>query len=169
MREINREGLNLIKSFEGLVDGDPRTVNLDAYVDPVGIYTIGWGHAIRWGKGMLTTAVKNAAAIARQLYPKGLTLQEAEELLRADIRAHSLPVEGLLFVKLNDNQFAAVVSFAFNLGVNNLRTSTLLRKLNAGDFKGAALEFPKWNKAGGKVLKGLTRRRAAEQQLFQTP
>lgn len=167
MRELNKAGLELIKSFEGIVDGDPSTVNLDPYVDPVGIYTVGWGHAIKWGNNFLKTSTPNAKAIARQLYPKGLTLAEAEELLRADVRAHSLPVEGLITVPVSDNQFAALVSFAFNLGVNSLRTSTLLRKVNARDFDGAALEFAKWNKAGGKVLKGLVRRRAAEATLFR--
>ncbi len=169
MREINQAGLNLIKSFEGIRDGDPSTVNLDAYVDPVGIYTIGWGHAIVWGSGFLRTSTPNAKAIAKQLYPNGLTMDQAETLLRNDLHATSLPVEGLVKVSVSDNQFAALVSFAFNVGVNNLRNSTLLRKLNASDYAGAAQEFGKWNKAGGKVLAGLTRRRAAESMLFQTP
>ena len=169
MREINQAGLDLIKSFEGILDGDPKTVNLDPYVDPVGIYTIGWGHAIVWGNGFLKTSTPNAKAIAKQLYPNGLTRQQAEDLLRADIRAHSMPVEALIKVPVTDNQFAALVSFAFNLGVNNLRNSTLLKKVNARDFAGAALEFAKWNKAGGQVLKGLTRRREAEATLFRTP
>jgi lysozyme len=169
MRELNQAGINLIKSFEGIRDGDPSTVNLDAYVDPVGIYTIGWGHAIVWGQGFLRTSTPNAKAIAKQLYPNGLTMDQAETLLRNDLHATSLPVEGLVKVSVSDNQFAALVSFAFNVGVNNLRNSTLLRKLNAGDYAGAAQEFAKWNKAGGKVLAGLTRRRAAEAQLFMTP
>jgi lysozyme len=169
MREINQAGLDLIKSFEGILDGNPATVNLDPYVDPVGIYTIGWGHAIFWGNGFLKTSTPNARAIAKQLYPNGLTMQQAEDLLRADIRAHSIPVESLIKVPVTDNQFAALVSFAFNLGTNNLRNSTLLRKLNARDYDGAALEFAKWNKAGGKVLRGLTRRREAEAMLFRTP
>ena len=169
MREINQAGLNLIKSFEGIRDGDPSTTNLDPYVDPVGIYTIGWGHAIVWGNGFLRTSTPNSKAIAKQLYPNGLTMDEAETLLRNDIHSTSLPVEGLVKVPINDNQFAALVSFAFNLGVNNLRNSTLLRKVNARDFAGASKEFAKWNKAGGKVLAGLTRRRAAEAQLFMTP
>jgi len=169
MRELNQAGINLIKSFEGIRDGDPSTVNLDAYVDPVGIYTIGWGHAIVWGQGFLRTSTPNAKAIAKQLYPNGLTMDEAETLLRNDLHATSMPVEGLVKVQISDNQFAALVSFAFNVGVNNLRNSTLLRKLNQRDYAGAALEFGKWNKAGGKVLAGLTRRRTAEATLFRTP
>lgn len=169
MRDINEAGVNLIKAFEGILDGDPSTVNLDPYVDPVGIYTIGYGHAIIWGNGFLKTSTPNAKKIAKQLYPNGLTREQCEDLLRADIRAHSIPVESLIKVPVSDNQFAALVSFAFNLGVNNLRNSTLLRKLNARDYDGAALEFAKWNKAGGRVLNGLTRRRAAEATLFRTP
>lgn len=168
-REINQAGLDLIKSFEGILDGNPATVNLDPYVDPVGIYTIGWGHAIVWGNNFLRTSTPNAKSIAKQLYPNGLTMQQAEDLLRNDIHATSIPVEGLVKVPISDNQFAALVSFAFNVGVNNLRNSTLLKKLNARDYNGAALEFSKWNKAGGKVLKGLTRRREAEATLFRTP
>ena len=169
MREINQAGLDLIKSFEGIPDGDPSTANLDPYVDPIGIYTIGWGHAIQWGNNFLKTSTPNAKDIAKQLYPNGLTMQQAEDLLRNDIHATSIPVEGLVKVSVSDNQFAALVSFAFNVGVNNLRSSTLLKKVNARDFAGAALEFAKWNKAGGKVLKGLVRRRAAEAMLFSTP
>ena len=169
MREINQAGLNLIKSFEGILDGDPSTVNLDPYVDPVGIYTIGWGHAIVWGNNFLRSSTPNAKNIAKQLYPNGLTMAQAESLLRNDTHAASIPVEGLVKVPVTDNQFAALVSFAFNVGVNALRNSTLLRKLNARDYDGAAMEFSKWNKAGGRVLKGLTRRREAEATLFRTP
>ena len=67
---------------------------------------------------------------------------------------------------MNDNQFAALVSFVFNCGIGNFKRSTLLRRVNAGDFAGAAREFPRWNKAGGQVLKGLTLRREAEAALF---
>lgn len=168
-REINQAGLDLIKSFEGIPDGDPSTVNLDPYVDPVGIYTIGWGHAIVWGNGFLRTSTPGARAKAKQLYPNGLTMPQAEALLRNDLHATSIPVEGLVKVPVSDNQFAALVSFAFNVGANNLRSSTLLRKLNQRDYDGAALEFAKWNKASGKVLKGLVRRRAGEATLFKTP
>jgi GH24 family phage-related lysozyme (muramidase) len=77
-------------------------------------------------------------------------------------------VEALVETPLTDNQFGALVSFTFNLGRGNLAKSTLLRKLNGGDYDGAAIEFNKWNKAGGKVLAGLVARRAAEAELFQT-
>ena len=78
----------------------------------------------------------------------------------------STPSRAAARVKLNQNQFDALVSFTYNLGAGALGSSTLLGKLNRGDFEGAADEFPKWNKAGGKVLNGLVKRRAAERSLF---
>ncbi len=78
-------------------------------------------------------------------------------------------VQGLVKVPLDANQLGALVSFTFNCGEGNLRKSTLLKKLNKKDYHGAAMEFAKWNRAGGKVLKGLTRRRAAETKLLTTP
>lgn len=167
MREINQAGLDLIKSFEGILDGNPATSNLDPYLDPIGIWTIGWGHAIVVGKDFLRGKQNKAKAFA--LYPGGLTIPEAETLLRADVMDKCRDVDSLVKVSLNDNQYAAIVSFTFNLGVGNLKQSTLLKKLNAGDFAGAANEFAKWNKAGGRVLAGLTRRRAAEADLFRRP
>ena len=85
MREINQAGLDLIKSFEGIPDGDPTTVNLDPYLDPVGIWTIGWGHAIRDSRGFLRGKENKRRAFS--LYSGGLTLGQAEALLRADLRA----------------------------------------------------------------------------------
>src|SRR5690606_6833672 len=76
-------------------------------------------------------------------------------------------VDRLVKVPLKQHQFDALVSFAYNAGIGNLRSSTLLRKLNARDFAGAALEFHRWNRSNGKVLPGLVRRRAAEALLFQ--
>jgi lysozyme len=166
MRDINDEGLELIKKFEGIPDGDPDTVNIDPYLDPVGIWTIGWGHAIAVG-GRYLRGRENRKA-ARDLYPGGLTLEQAEQLLRGDVLDTCRDVEALVETPLTDNQFGALVSFTFNLGRGNLAKSTLLRKLNDGDYDGAAIEFNKWNKAGGKVLAGLVARRAAEAELFQT-
>jgi lysozyme len=165
VREISSDGLDLIKSFEGIPDGDPSTVNLDAYLDPIGIWTIGWGHAIFVGNQPLRGAENRRTA--RALYPNGLTLQECEMLLRSDLHDTCRDVEQMVKVALTDNQFGALVSFAFNLGSGNLRQSTLLRLLNQGDYAGAADEFQKWNKAGGKAMAGLTRRRLAEAALFR--
>jgi lysozyme len=164
MRDINDAGLELVKSFEGIPDGDPTTVNIDPYLDPIGIWTIGWGHAIRVGADYLRGKENRKAAM--DLYPGGITQEQAELLLRGDLMDACRDVESLVDVSLTDNQFGALVSFTFNLGRGSLARSTLLTKLNAGDYSGAASEFPKWNKAGGKVLKGLVERRAAEAELF---
>ena len=75
-------------------------------------------------------------------------------------------VSKLLKIQVTQNQFDALVDFAYNVGIGNLKSSTLLKKVNAKNFSGAALEFIKWNKADGKVLPGLTKRRTAEKDLF---
>jgi lysozyme len=167
VRELHHRGLDLIKSFEGIEDGDPATVNLDPYLDPVDIWTIGWGHAIRDGRDFLRGSANRRRAFA--MYPGGITRPQAEALLRADVMDTCRDVAGLVTCDLTDNQFAALVSFAYNCGCANLKQSTLLRRVNAKDFAGAAGEFPRWNKAGGRVLRGLTRRRMAEAALFQEP
>ena len=137
-------GLNLIKSFESL--------KLEAYYDPVGIVTIGYG-TIRIGGEKIApgTVITEDTAI-------GLLLEELTHFEQI--------VNQVVLVELNQNQFDALISWVYNLGEGNLKSSTLLRKLNSGDFEGAAAEFPKWNRAGGQVLAGLTRRRLAEQALF---
>lgn len=168
MRAINARGLNLVKRWEGVLDGDPSTVNLDPYLDPVGIWTIGWGHAITdpiTGKFLRGESAKGRAGA---LYPGGLTLPQAEDLLRADLLDAARDVAALCVVPLTDNQFSALVSFEFNTGA--LRGSTLRRMLNAGHYHVAADEFLKWTKGrvNGKlvVLPGLVSRRADERSLF---
>ena len=164
MRDLNDAGLELIKRFEGIPDGDPQTVNVDPYLDPIGIWTIGWGHAIEVGGAYLRGKANRKAA--QDLYPGGITVPQAETLLRGDVLDTCRDVEALVDVPLTDNQFAALVSFTFNLGRGSLAKSTLLKKLNAGDYAGASAEFQRWNKAGGKVLDGLVARREAESELF---
>jgi GH24 family phage-related lysozyme (muramidase) len=144
MRQIQHRGLELVKHFESLF--------LEAYLDPVGIWTIGWGH----------TGLKHNDGTVHK--GRTITHEDAHELLRHDMETFAERVESLITVPLNDDQFDALVSFDFNTG--GLAKSTLRKKLNAGDYDGAAAEFPKWNKAGGKVLRGLTRRRKSEQNLF---
>lgn len=148
MNKINKETLELIKSFEGL--------ELTAYKDAVGVWTIGYGHTAMAGPPVPKAGMK-------------LTVKEAEDLLLKDLIKYEQPVRNYVTVPLNDNQYGALVSFCYNLGGGNLKQSTLLKKVNAKDFAGAAKEFAKWNKAEGKVLKGLTRRRAAEAALFLKP
>lgn len=140
--KINEAGLNLIKDFEGC--------RLKAYLCPAGVWTIGYGH---------TQGVKPDMVI-NQL--------QAERFLRQDLKRFEDAVTSLVKVPITPNQFSALVSFAYNVGTGALYDSTLLRKLNKKDYKGAANEFLRWNKAGGKVLPGLTRRRLAEKDLFET-
>ena len=169
------DGIALIKAFEGIRDGDPSTVNLDPYLCPAGVATIGWGHAIVSPLGHQLRG-RHGLNQARQLYPNGITLEEAEELLRLDLRERERAVESLVKVPISQGQFDALVSFAFNVGTDideddipeGLGDSTLLTKLNAGDYQGAADEFPKWVYAAGRKLLGLERRRAAERELFLT-
>ena len=143
--EISKNGLALLKRFEGC--------ELTAYQDAAGVWTIGYG----W-----TQPVNGVPP------EKGMTItQEAvDSLLSSGVMQYERGVTSLLKVTVNQNQFDALVDFAYNLGVNALAGSTLLKKLNARDFAGAADEFPKWNKAGGRVLNGLVKRRAAERSLF---
>lgn len=117
--------------------------------------TIGYGHT-------------DAAGPPKYAATKSLVLSEAEatEILRNDLQKYADAVSKAVTVPLNDNQFDALVSWCYNVGPGAVAKSTLVRKLNAGDYAAVPSELAKWNKAGGKVLKGLTRRRAAEAALF---
>jgi len=167
MRTINQAGIDLIKSFEGIRDGDKLTPNFDAYLCPAGYWTIGYGHVVRSG-GVMLKGKSNEQA-ARNAYPSGLTLQQCEELLQTDLRDFCRAVESFAKVQITDNQFAALVSLAYNIGQGAFSKSTLLKLLNSGKYGDAAGQFEVWNKGGGKVLAGLTRRRIAEKMLFLKP
>jgi len=171
LRDVPDEAIELIKSFEGIPDGDPSTVNLDAYLDPVGIWTIGWGHAIAApGGGGAWLRGPDKKATARALYPGGITLAQAVAMLHGDLVDTSRDVSRLVSVALDDGQFGALLAFTFNLGPGRLGSSTLLKKLNAGDYAGAAEQFLVWNKGtvNGVLqpMAGLTRRRKAERAMF---
>lgn len=147
---INKAAIDLITEFEGFV---PHW-----YPDPA----LGWqvptccyGHTDAAGEP------KYAATKAKTFTPG-----EGRDILAKDLEAVELIVRGLITVPLTDNQLGALVSFTFNLGAGNLKSSTLRRKLNAGDYAGAQAEFAKWDHANGMKLRGLTRRRAAEAALF---
>lgn len=158
--------LQLIKSFEGICDGDPTTVNLDPYLDPVGIWTIGWGHAIRVNGRFLKGPADKA--LAYSIYPGGITLAQAEVLLANDVGADEIYLNAV-FPNLTQNQFDALVSFTFNVGLGEFETSTLYKKIKAADIAGAGGQFGRWIYSEGKVLPGLVKRRAAERDLFLTP
>jgi lysozyme len=166
MRQINNSGLELIKRFEGIEDGDPTTVNLDPYVCPANVWTIGWGHSITYNGRHLTISNDPVGDLARMLYPGGINMEQAEALLFSDTTRFALQVDKTVKVSLTDNQFSALVSFVFNVGIGNFMASTLLKRLNNGDYLGAADELPKWRRANGKILNGLVLRRSAERELF---
>lgn len=154
-RQLNQAGLDLIVHFESsgpIIVGTANEKFLRAYKDGGGVWTIGYGHT---GLTHQDGTVKAGRVI---------TLAEAEELLRYDMRNFCKRVEGGTTVPLSDDQFAALVSFDFNTG--GFLKSTLRKKLNAGDYSGAADELLKWNKDNGKVVAGLTRRRRSERNLF---
>ncbi len=164
IREVNDAGLALIKEFEGIRDGNRTTPNIDPYMDPVEIWTIGWGHAIRSGGRFLRGEADRS--LCHALYPDGLSREQCEQLLRADLLGFCRDVSAALTVPTTDSQFAALVSFSYNLGVGALKSSTLLKYHNRSKFLEASEFFERWNKAGGKVLPGLTRRRLAEKKLY---
>lgn len=144
MSSVSKTCVDFVKGFEGKF--------LEAYYCPAGVLTIGYGHT--------GDDVKPGMEISEA---------EADALLAADLEHFARGVDQLVDAPLNDNQFSALVSFCFNLGLGAFKGSTLFKKLKAHDYKGAADEFPRWNKAGGRVLAGLTRRREAERALFLKP
>lgn len=146
--EISARGLDLIASFEGL--------RLNAYPDP------GTGNE-PWTIGYGTTVYPNGHKVKRG---QVVTQEEALEYLRHDAKKFADSVDRLVKVPLNQNQFDALVSFTYNVGDGAFERSTLLRKLNSGDYRSAADEFGKWVNAGGKAMYGLVRRRAEERDLF---
>jgi len=143
--QTSEKVIALIKQFEGC--------KLTAYQDSVGVWTIGYG----WTQPVDGKPIRAGMTIKQET---------AERLLKTGLVSYESDVSRLVKVDLTQGQFDALVSFTYNLGARSLSTSTLLRKLNAGDYAGAADELLRWNKAGGKVLNGLTRRREAERALF---
>ncbi len=138
-RRINAAGLALVKQWEGL--------KTRAYLDVAGIWTVGYRH----------TSAAGAPAVTPTMV---ITEAKAEEILLADLTKFEERVSRLVKVRLTDNQFAVLVSFDFNTG--KLDKSTLLKKLNAGDYDAVPLELMKWVNADGKRVKGLVNRRASE-------
>lgn len=163
----------LVKHFEGLHDGDRKTPVLEPMMCPAGKWTVGWGCVLtdpRSGRPYSGEADR-AAALAewQRRWPKGMMLEDADAQLAQDMRRHSASVARLITAPLSDAERDALVSFDYNTG--GLSSSTLRRKLNAGDRAGAAAEFDRWVKAtvnGKKVTQaGLVKRRAAERMMFE--
>jgi lysozyme len=137
---LSSDGLRLIKAHEGL--------RLSAYKCPAGVWTIGYGHTRTAREGMT------------------INTQQADALLLRDVRTFEQGVAVALTKPATQAQFDALVSFAFNVGLAGLRRSSVLRAHNAGDYQAASRAFSLWNKAGGRELPGLTRRRAEEAALY---
>ena len=144
MSLVNRATLDLIKRFEGRY--------LKAYICPAGVLTIGYGHTGKDVKLNMT-----------------ITEEDADRFLWNDIEIFATGVNVLVKVPLNENQFGALVSFSFNVGLGALEKSTLLRLLNNGWYDQVPAQLMRWNKGGGRELSGLTKRRAAEAELFMRP
>lgn len=137
----SEKGKQLIKDFEGF--------RANAYKCPADVWTIGYG---------TTKDVQEGDVVTRE---------EAELLLEADLVEFEQAVRSNTKVELTQEMFDALVCFTYNIGPTNFRKSTLLKLLNEGKYELAAQQFQRWNKAGGKILPGLTRRRLAEKELFQ--
>ena len=138
--KISQEGIDLINHFEGC--------ELESYLCSAGVLTIGYGTTKNVVEGMK------------------ISQHQAEELLMKDLEEFEEYVVDLIDVPLEQNQFDALVAWTYNLGPTNLKTSTLRKVLNKGAYDDVAEQIKRWNKANGKVLKGLVRRRNAEAELF---
>jgi lysozyme len=139
--KISAEGLSLIKKFEGC--------ELEAYKCSAGVWTIGYGHTKGVEEGMT------------------ITKDQAEEMLLEELVEYEKAVEEAVHNQLDQCMFDALVSWTYNLGPTNLNSSTMLKVLNAGEYDEVPSQIKRWNKAGGKVLEGLIRRREAEALLFE--
>ena len=139
--KISAEGLALIKKFEGC--------ELEAYKCSAGVWTIGYGHTKGVEEGMT------------------ITKDQAEEMLLKELVEYEKAVEEAVHNQLDQCMFDALVSWTYNLGPTNLNSSTMLKVLNAGEYDEVPAQIKRWNKAGGKVLEGLIRRREAEALLFE--
>lgn len=141
MKPIPKVAVDLIKKYEGR--------SLKAYKCPANVWTCGYGST---GPDIKEGVV--------------WTIWQAEDRLKADLGRFAEGVDRLVTVPITDNQRAALISFSYNVGIQALKESTLLRLLNEGKTEEAAGQFERWNKAAGRVLTGLTARRSAERDLF---
>ena len=143
--KLDSAGIDLISQFEGL--------RLNAYDDGVGVWTIGWG----------TTVYPNGAKVKKG---DSITLEQAKQYKAHDLAKFEKAVNDAVKVPLNQNQFNALVSLAYNIGVSAFTNSTLVKRLNEGNYKAAADQFLVWVNAGGKRMQGLVNRRNKERELF---
>jgi|TARA_R100000656_G_scaffold124929_1_gene104428 GH24 family phage-related lysozyme (muramidase) len=145
---INDKGLEILKRYEGC--------SLDVYRDPIGIWTIGHGSCFSFDGDRVGMGHRK------------ITASEATVLLLRSCRQAENGIARLVRVPLTDNQRSALISFVYNVGVGNFQRSTMRMKLNRASYEGAANEFWKWRRAGGRILRGLVARRKSEARLFRT-
>ena len=139
--QLSKTGIELLKHFEGC--------ELKAYQDSVGVWTIGYGHTKGIYEGL------------------EITQSEAEKMLVDELPEYEGYITDKIVPRLQQHEFDALVCWVYNLGPTNLSSSTMLKKLNAGEFKEVPFQMKRWDKAGGQPLLGLTRRRNAEALLFK--
>lgn len=170
MFAINAAAIDIIKHYESLHDGDLKKIGLQPKMCPAGIWTVGYGHALRNNQGGFLKGPGDKAEAYRQ-FPY---LEElgAVNLLQQDVKLFAHKSEKLIKVPANENQFGAMVSLSYNIGINAFKTSSVLGFFNIGDIEKAADSFLLWNKGTSpvtgrkKVLNGLVKRRESERALF---
>lgn len=175
LQPVDTAGLLLIQEFEGLHDSDKATAILEPQMDPIGIWTIGWGYALFDGGRALTGAKDKARAFAlwKDMFPAGMTRTDADWLVLKVIAEWMPKLDALLVRPLTQGQSNALISLAYNVGIGikdgkkgDLADSSLVAAINAGWMDVAADRFLDWKYAGGKELPGLVRRRKAERAVF---
>ena len=163
--KIKQSCYDIIESYESLHDGDLRVIGLQPKLCPANVWTEGYGRAMKFEDGsfMRKSNTTYEEALARQTIK---TVKEAEIALLEDTEEFSEKIKPFIKVKINNQIFSSFISMAYNIGDNAFKNSTLLKKVNLKDFIGASEQFKVWNKSGGKVMLGLTRRRKSEKNLF---
>lgn len=161
---------NVIKRWEGIMDGNPRTVNLDPYICPAGYWTIGWGHVVLGPNGQMLRG-QSTKALAYSMYPNGITMAEAEMLLQSDLIKYENGVRPMCTIHTTPAQFGAMVALTLNIGIGGFQKSSVARFHKAGAHQQAANAFLSWDKAtvpgkGRIVLPGLVSRRQEERALY---
>ena len=169
--------LDLVATFEGEGDGDPATPNLDAYIDASGLWMIGYGHPVTvLDKQATRSNAPDRSAFQGQTLRigndevpilDGLTRAQARTLLRQDLQGPLATVDALVTVPLTTNQREALASFVYNVGASNLRNSSLLKELNAGNYDAVPVQLTRWTLANGRVLPGMQQRREAEAAMWR--
>lgn len=169
---MNAKATQIIKHYESLHDGDLKTIGLQPKMCPVGLWTVGWGRAIVDPKTSKFLKGLGDKKRAYELYPS-LSIAEAEQFLQEDYTSREKVIRSLLRTKLNDDQVGALTSFAYNIGLGNFQSSSLLRLINLGKLAEAMPEFDKWrlgmnpNTGKREILPGLVARRKSERLLFE--